>query len=101
MQIIEQETDRFMEQLHFREVGPVIQRLKRCWQDPKDQELRRLFNKVPDLDERARRDVRQAFDRLTNKLLHPPLESLRCESRKGSPAQLVDALNRLFPLSEP
>ena len=34
------------------------------------------------------------------KLLHPPLVSLRTESRQGPPHGLVDALKRLFQLGE-
>ena len=40
----------------------------------------------------AQDEVRQAFDRLVNKLLHAPLESLRDESRRGVPHGLLDAL---------
>ncbi|MCH5374179.1 MAG: glutamyl-tRNA reductase, partial [Planctomycetes bacterium] len=77
LQIIEEETSRFMGELNFREVAPVIQRLQECWQEPKEAELRRLLNKLPDLDEAARHEIRRSFDRLTSKLFHPPLESLR------------------------
>ena len=85
MRIIEQETDRFMTDLHHRATGPVIQQLREGWQKPKEEELQRLLNKLPDLDERAREEIRQSFDRLVNKLLHPPLESLRDEPRHGIP----------------
>ena len=37
-------------------------------------------------------EVRQAFDRLMNKLLHPPLESLRDEARQGVPHGLARSL---------
>ncbi len=39
-----------------------------------------------------------AFSRLVNKLLHPPLESLRLESRSTVPTALLDAFSRLFQL---
>ena len=45
-------------------------------------------------------DGAAAFDRLVNKLLHPPLESLRDESRHGPPHGLLDALKRLFQLED-
>ena len=48
----------------------------------------------------AREEVRRSFDRLLNKLLHPPLESLRDESRHGIPHVLLDALARLFQLKD-
>jgi glutamyl-tRNA reductase len=100
MRIIEQETARFMVELHRRATGPVIQRLKQGWQKPKDEELQRLFHKLPELDDHARSEIRQAFDRLVNRLLHSPLESLRDESRHGIPHVLLDALSRLFQLKD-
>ena len=98
--IVEQETDRFMADLHRRATGPVIEQLRQGWQKPKDEELRRLLNKLPDLDEAGREEVRRSFDRLLNKLLHPPLESLRDESRDGIPHVLMDSLSRLFKLKD-
>ncbi|HEX3726376.1 MAG TPA: glutamyl-tRNA reductase [Pirellulales bacterium] len=98
--IVEQETGRFMTELHHRSTAPIIKRLKEGWQQPKQDELRRLFNKLPDLDTRARDEISQSFDRLVNKLLHPPLESLRNEAEKGPPHGLLDALKRLFHLDE-
>jgi glutamyl-tRNA reductase len=61
-------------------------------------ELARLLNKVPDLNDRQREEIRRSFDRLVNKLLHPPLESLRDEAAQGTPHGLLDALKRLFRL---
>ncbi len=98
--IVEQETSRFMAELHHRATGPIIRRLKEGWQQPKEDELKRLFNKLPELDERARGEIGQSFDRLINKLLHPPLESLRSEAEKGPPHGLLDALKRLFQLKD-
>ena len=54
MHIIEEETARFMADLHHRATGPIITRLREGWHQPKEDELRRLFNKLPDLDERTR-----------------------------------------------
>ncbi len=98
--IVEQETNRFMADLHHRATAPIIRRLKEGWQQPKEDELRRLFNKLPELNDKARDEIGQAFDRLVNKLLHPPLESLRSEAEKGPPHGLLDALKRLFQLKD-
>jgi glutamyl-tRNA reductase len=98
--IIEQETARFMADLHHRATAPIIQRLKEGWHQPKEDELKRLFNKLPQLDDHARDEIRQAFGRLVNKLLHPPLESLRNEAEKGTPHGLLEALKRLFQLKD-
>jgi len=98
--IIQQETSRFLAEQRHRATGPLIERLHAEWQRPKEEELKRLFNKLPGLDERARDEIHQSFDRLLNKLLHPPLESLRDESRHGIPHALLDALARLFQLKD-
>jgi len=58
------------------------------------------LNKLPELDARGREEIRRSFDRLVNKLLHPPLESLRDESRDGVPRGLLEALKRLFQLKD-
>jgi glutamyl-tRNA reductase len=100
MHIVEQETIRFMAEMRRHAVGPVIERLRQGWRKPKEEELERLLNKLPELDDRAREEIGRSFDRLVNKLLHPPLESLRDESRKGVPRGLLDALARLFQLKD-
>jgi glutamyl-tRNA reductase len=100
VQIVDEETDRFMADLHHRATAPIVRRLRQGWQQPKEEELERLMNKLPQLDQRARQEIRQSFDRLVNKLLHPPLESLRVESRHGIPHALMDALAKLFQLKD-
>lgn len=94
--IVEAETARFMADLHHHATGPIIKRLRQGWQQPKEDELKRLFNRLPDLTVGERDEIRQSFDRLINKLLHPPLESLRDESRHGIPHALLDAIKRLW-----
>jgi glutamyl-tRNA reductase len=98
--IIQQETDRFMADLHHRTTAPFVKRLREQWQEPKEEELRRLLKKLPELDDRSRSEITQAFDRLVNKLLHPPLESLRSEANQGGLHHLLDAFKRLFQLRD-
>ena len=40
----------------------------------------------------------RTVERIVNKLLHPPLETLRDEARDGTPHGLLDAIKRLFHL---
>jgi glutamyl-tRNA reductase len=98
--IIEEETQRFMADLHHRSTAPTIKRLKARADEVKADELERLLNKLGPIDAKARDDIRAAFDRLVNKLLHPPLESLRDEAQHGAPHGLVEALKRLFRLHD-
>jgi glutamyl-tRNA reductase len=99
--IIEEETARFMTDLHHRSTGPTIKRLKARADEVKLEELQRLFNKLGGaIDPRVQSEIEKAFERLVNKLLHPPLESLRDEAAQGAPHGLLDALKRLFRLSD-
>lgn len=98
--IVDEETRRFMGDLHHRSTAPVIERLRAGWSETGDAELERLFRRLPHLADADRDEIRQAFDRYAAKLLHPPLVSLRDESRSGSPHGLLDALKRLFDLDD-
>jgi glutamyl-tRNA reductase len=98
--IIEEETQRFMTDLNHRATAPTIRRLKLRADEVKAEELARLLNKLGKLDPKIEADIRQGFDRLVNKLLHPPLESLRDEAQHGAPHGLLDALKRLFKLKD-
>jgi glutamyl-tRNA reductase len=100
-QIIEQETAKFVADLNHRATAPIIRQLKAQADDIKAAEIARLMNKLGDtLDEATADEVRRSFDRLVNKLLHPPLESLRDEAERGQPHGLLDALKQLFRLRE-
>lgn len=98
--IIQSETACFLAELNHRATGPTIQRLRRQAEQLKTDELRRLWNKLDGVDPRAQLEIEQSFDRLVNKLLHPPLECLRGEAGQGSHRGLLDALTRLFQLKD-
>lgn len=98
--IIGEEREKFFVDARHRISAPVIARLRSGLEEPKRAELDRLFNKLPDLNEADRDEVRRFADRLVNKMLHAPMESIRDESREGSPRRLLDALSRLFQLKE-
>ncbi len=98
--IITEEADRYFANAHYRATGPVISELRRGMHEPKNAELSRLFNKLPELDDHARQEIEQFADRLVNKMLHPPLESLRDASQNGTHHGLLDALRRLFQLED-
>ena len=101
--IIDEETQRFLSDWNRRATGPTIQRLRQQANRIKSLELQRLMNKIegPEgVDRRTQREIEVAFDRLVNKLLHPPLESLRDEAKEGTPHGLLDALTRLFKLQD-
>ena len=97
--IIDHETDRLMGELHHRATGPIVKRLREQWRQVVDLETRRLFQRLPHL-ESDRAEIERSIEQMVNKLLHPPLEALRDEAREGTPHGLLDALRRLFRLSD-
>jgi glutamyl-tRNA reductase len=98
--IVAEETDRFVVDALHRATAPVISGLRRGLHEPKQAELERLFRKLPQLDDRARAEIKQFADRLVNKMLHPPLESLRDASQNGTHPGLLEALKRLFKIED-
>ena len=96
--ILEEETAQFMADLHHRATGPTIQRLKAQANQLKDEEVTRLLKKLNNTDQQSHEEIQRSFDRLIKKLLHPPLESLRDEARKGTPHGLLDALKNMQQL---
>lgn len=98
--IIADETQTFITESRHRATGPVIARFRAGLESVRSAELERLYDRLPELDERSRQEIRQFADRLVGKILHPPLESLRDESRNGSPHGLLEALQRLFQLKD-
>ena len=100
MKIIDQETDLFTKSLAHRAKGPMIAQLKEQADLVKQSELQRLFNKLNGIDDNQRQEIETAFHRLTNKLLHPPLESLKEESDTDDQNRLFDAVKKMFKLGE-
>jgi glutamyl-tRNA reductase len=98
--IVDEETRAFVADARHRASGPVIARFRAGLKSAQTKELERLYERLPNLDERSRQEIQQFADRLVGKMLHPPLESLRDESRNGSPHSLLEALQRLFQLKD-
>ena len=89
-----------MQRAASRATGPTIRQLKANADEISQREFARLMEKLPELDDRARKEIEYAFQRLVNKLLHPPLESLREEEHADSRQYLLEAIKRLFQIRE-
>ncbi len=98
--IIMEETMQFFAHESHRAAAPVITGLRRGLDEAKEAELDRLFHKLPGLDEDAREEIQRFADRLGNKMLHPPMESLRDASKNGTPHGLIDAVRQIFRLDD-
>lgn len=104
--IIDEESQRFLTGWNHRSTVPTIKRLRAQANRLKSQELQRLMNKLDGgeteskLDEKTKQEIEYAFDRLVNKVLHTPMESLRDEAQHGTPTRLLEALVHLFKLED-
>jgi glutamyl-tRNA reductase len=96
--IVAEETARFMHDVYHKATGPIVQRLRERWHDLSRQELDLLFRKLPHLSADEQQAIERTVERIVNKLLHPPLETLRDEARAGTPHGLLEAIKRLFHL---
>ena len=96
--IVDAEADAFLRGLVHRATGPVVRRLREEWGTVRDAELARLFARRPDWTDADREAVERSVDRIVNKLLHPPLEALRDEARRGEAGPLLASFRRLFRL---
>ena len=94
--IILRQTEEFLADLKIREQGELIRQLRERWHAAKETELTRLFHKA-EFSDAERAEVRYAFDRLVNKMLHGPMESLRDEPDE-KPQTLLEAMMKLFRL---
>lgn len=99
LKIITQETDRFFDDVHRRSSGSTIAQLKQQADDAKQLELKRLLNRIDGVTPEHRAEIEQSFNRLVNKILHPPLKSLQSESPHSTHG-LLDALKKLFQLTD-
>ncbi|WP_350494684.1 glutamyl-tRNA reductase [Roseiconus lacunae] len=98
--IITEETKRLLADLNHRATGPVIKRLREQAQQIKRDELSRLLPKLESLggEPAINGEIEKSLDRIINKLLHPPLASLKEDAAEGHQKGLVKALRELFRL---
>jgi glutamyl-tRNA reductase len=102
MQLVEQETIKFVSESRHATSGSTIRKLREQAEAVKRDELKRLMDKLraSDLDPEVQQEISYAFDRLVNKMLHPPLKSLRDNADSTHHASLLDALRRLFQIND-
>ena len=98
--IIDVETERFVQEIYHRATGPIVKRLRDEWHAIRQQEVDQLFAKLDHISDQDRQMIERSIERIVNKLLHPPLEALKDEARRGTPHGLMEAVKRLFHLSD-
>jgi glutamyl-tRNA reductase len=101
-QIVQQETQKFFAESAHRGSGSTIRQFREQANRIKQDELSKLISRLESqgLSNQSQKEVEKAFDRLVNKLLHPPLQSLRENANSSQHETLIDALRRLFQLKD-
>lgn len=96
--IIKEETENFFQDLVHRRSAPILSRLRDDWESLTAAELKRLFNKRPNLTEEDKQAIEQTIQRLINKILNAPYQTIRSESKDGTPGILLKSIVKLFRL---
>jgi glutamyl-tRNA reductase len=98
--IIEEEVEAFITWRRSLELAPTIVALRKRFGEVAEGELRRALPRLDGLGE-ADRKVLEAMSRsLVNKLLHQPMTELKAGAGQPDGALLIDAVRRLFALSD-
>ena len=100
--IVQEETQKFMAEMIHRGSGPTIKLLRDQANKIKQEELQRLLGRLQahGVNDEVTNELSISFERLVNKLLHPPLQSLRENADSSHHASMLDALRKLFQLRE-
>jgi glutamyl-tRNA reductase len=96
--IVTHEVGQFLARQRSERVAPTVVALRARAQEVVDAELKRLRDRLPDLDERALGEVTHAVGRVVDKLLHTP--TARVKELAGAPGgdSYAEALRELFAL---
>jgi glutamyl-tRNA reductase len=98
--IIREESDRLLGDWNHRSSGATIRALRDQGEQIKLSELERLFGKqtMNELTPDMQREIEASFDRVINKMLHSPLQSIRDVAQSEQRDTLVSALRKLFQI---
>lgn len=98
--IIREESERLFGDINHRSSGATIRALRDQADQMKQSELARLLSKqtMESLTPEMQREIEAAFDRLINKMLHSPLQSIRDVAQSEHRDTLVSALRKLFQI---
>jgi glutamyl-tRNA reductase len=101
--IIAAQVSAYLEWYRARGVAPLIASLRRKAEDIRSGEIKRLFARLPELDDRQREMVIATSVSIINKLLHAPVTKLRESAAERAPldeAQLTQTILDLDAFSD-
>jgi len=98
--IIREESDRLLGDWNHRSSGATIRALRDQAEQMKQSELSRLLGKqaMANSTPEMQQEIGAAFERLINKMLHSPLQSIRDVAQTEQRETLVSALRKLFQI---
>ena len=96
--IVAEEVGAYLAAQRSAEVAPTVVALRSKAAEVVDAELLRLDMRVPDLDERSRREVATTVRRVVDKLLHAPTVRVKEMAARPGGTSYADVLGELFGL---
>ncbi|HET6816590.1 MAG TPA: glutamyl-tRNA reductase [Mycobacteriales bacterium] len=97
-QIVTQEVGSHLAGQRAERVAPTVVALRARAQQVVDAELARIESRLPALDERTRREITTAINRVVDKLLHTPTVRVKELAEAPGGDSYADALRELFAL---
>ncbi len=98
--IIEEETARFVEWLHSRQIVPVIADLRRQAEALAQEEVEQALQRLEGLDAHGQQVVARMAHRIVQKLLHAPTVRLKALAESGNGYVYAHAMWELFGLGQ-
>lgn len=97
--IVEEEVESFLTWRRSLELAPTIVALRKQFGEVADEELRRALGRFQNLSQSDRVALEAMSRSMVNKLLHQPMMQLKASAGELDGAQMIDAVRRLFDLT--
>ena len=98
--LIDREVRQFVEWLASLKVVPTIVAMRKKVESIREEELRRVFAKLPDLTPEEREAISTLASSIVNKILHDPMTELKRQSALKDGHLYVSVLRRLFAIRD-
>ncbi|HKZ57301.1 MAG TPA: glutamyl-tRNA reductase [Thermodesulfovibrionales bacterium] len=96
--IIEEEIEPFFQWLSSLDSVPTIVALREKMEKIKNDEIEKLLNRFPDLDEKQRKAIEYMASSIVNKLIHPPTIALKKDSEDRD--LIVAIIKKLYEIDD-
>ena len=98
--IVASEVEAFRRWLETQQVTPTIVSLRRKFEEIKASEVEKALSVLGDADPKTRKVVESLASSILNKMLHPPIASLKRETGGRSPSEMVAVVREIFELPD-